>query len=100
MTDESSHSKRIDMLADEFLARRRRGESPTIEEYCVKCPDLAKYIRELFPTLEMMETLKPSLDAAEADRGVRWDDPEFGIKWPRPVEVMSDKDTGWPDYKE
>lgn len=34
----------------------------------------------------------------EADRGVRWDDPAFGIKWPRPVEVMSGKDTGWPDF--
>ena len=70
MTDESSHSQRIDLLADEFLARRRNGESPTIEEYCVKYPDLAEDIRELFPTLEMMETLKPSMDTVQADRGV------------------------------
>ncbi|NQV35233.1 MAG: protein kinase, partial [Phycisphaeraceae bacterium] len=70
MTDESSHSQRIDLLADEFLTRRRSGEHPTIEAYCVKYPDLAEDIRELFPTLEMMETLKPSLDAAPADRGV------------------------------
>jgi dTDP-4-dehydrorhamnose 3,5-epimerase len=32
----------------------------------------------------------------EAEDGVRWDDPEFGIKWPLPVSVISDKDAAWP----
>jgi dTDP-4-dehydrorhamnose 3,5-epimerase len=34
-----------------------------------------------------------------AERGVRWNDPAFGIDWP-PVEalVMSEKDAGWPDF--
>jgi len=38
---------------------------------------------------------------AEAERGVRWDDPVFGIEWP-PVErrVLSPKDASWPDYDE
>lgn len=33
--------------------------------------------------------------APESARGVRWDDPAFGIEWPLPVSVMSqsDKDT-------
>ena len=31
-------------------------------------------------------------------RGLRWDDPAFGIEWPCPVEVISDKDAGWPDF--
>ncbi|MCP4377306.1 MAG: protein kinase [bacterium] len=70
MTDDSSHSQRIDILADEFLARGRCGENPTIEEYCDKHPDLAEDIRDLFPTLEMMEVLKPDLDEAQPDRGV------------------------------
>ena len=30
------------------------------------------------------------------DRGARHDDPAFGISWPIPVEVISDKDRGWP----
>ena len=35
----------------------------------------------------------------EAERGVRWDDPTFGIKWPEVGERMiSGKDRGWPDY--
>jgi len=28
----------------------------------------------------------------EAERGVRWDDPAFGIKWPLPVSMISGKD--------
>lgn len=35
----------------------------------------------------------------ESARGVRWDDPQFGIDWPiRPV-VMSDRDRDYEDYK-
>ena len=34
--------------------------------------------------------------APETESGVRYDDPAFGIEWPRPVEVISDKDAGWP----
>lgn len=30
--------------------------------------------------------------------GVRWDDPAFGIRWPLPVSVISDKDRSYPDY--
>lgn len=37
--------------------------------------------------------------APDASTGVRWDDPVFGIKWPLPVSVMSDKDKAWPDFK-
>ena len=32
-----------------------------------------------------------------AGAGLRWDDPQLNIEWPRPVEVISDKDAGWPD---
>jgi dTDP-4-dehydrorhamnose 3,5-epimerase len=31
-----------------------------------------------------------------AEGGVRWDDPAFGIRWPLPVAVMSEKDAAWP----
>jgi dTDP-4-dehydrorhamnose 3,5-epimerase len=33
------------------------------------------------------------------ERGVRWDDPAFGIEWPETDEwIISDKDKSWPDY--
>ena len=31
-----------------------------------------------------------------AERGVRFSDPRFGIEWPLPVTVISDKDANWP----
>lgn len=34
-----------------------------------------------------------------AEGGARYDDPRFGIRWPRPVAVISDKDRAWPDFE-
>lgn len=34
----------------------------------------------------------------EAERGIRFDDPAFGIEWPLPVTVISEKDRTWPDF--
>jgi dTDP-4-dehydrorhamnose 3,5-epimerase len=33
-----------------------------------------------------------------AARGVRWDDPAFGIEWPAPVSIMSPRDASYPDF--
>jgi dTDP-4-dehydrorhamnose 3,5-epimerase len=35
----------------------------------------------------------------EAARGVRWDDPAFGIAWPSAPAVMSDRDRTYPDFR-
>jgi dTDP-4-dehydrorhamnose 3,5-epimerase len=35
---------------------------------------------------------------AEAARGVRWDDPAFGIAWPIAHPILSPKDQAWPDF--
>jgi dTDP-4-dehydrorhamnose 3,5-epimerase len=36
---------------------------------------------------------------AESARGVRWNDPTFAIAWPEKVEVISDRDHNYPDFK-
>jgi dTDP-4-dehydrorhamnose 3,5-epimerase len=36
----------------------------------------------------------------ESARGVRWDDPAFGIGWPEPVQVMSERDATYQDFVE
>lgn len=33
-----------------------------------------------------------------AGAGVRWDDPTFGIKWPRQPKVMSPRDSSYPNF--
>lgn len=36
----------------------------------------------------------------EAARGIRWNDPAFGIQWPVGVrEIISERDRNWPDYR-
>jgi dTDP-4-dehydrorhamnose 3,5-epimerase len=34
----------------------------------------------------------------EHARGVRYNDPSFGITWPLPAECLSEADRAWPDY--
>jgi len=35
----------------------------------------------------------------ELARGVRWDDPQFGIAWPLPSPRMSERDASYADFK-
>jgi dTDP-4-dehydrorhamnose 3,5-epimerase len=32
-------------------------------------------------------------------RGIRWNDPAFGIDWPSPPRVMSERDRIYPDFE-
>jgi WD40 repeat protein/serine/threonine protein kinase len=59
MSDESQHENSLDQLADEFVARYRRGERPAVSEYCELHPELAADIRRIFPTLVVMEQARP-----------------------------------------
>ncbi len=61
-----SEGSLLDQLADEFVERLRRGERPALEDYASEHPKLAKEIRDLFPTLAVMEQVAPS-DAGSSD---------------------------------
>ena len=38
--------------------------------------------------------------APDAEGGVRWNDPAFGIEWPAAESrLISEKDMSWPDYE-
>lgn len=37
--------------------------------------------------------------APGSEQGFRYNDPTLGIKWPKPVQVISNKDRRWPDYR-
>jgi serine/threonine protein kinase len=59
MTDSSADRDPLERLADEFVARYRRGERPSLTEYANRLPDRADEVRDLFPALVEMEQLKP-----------------------------------------
>ena len=55
-SDPSSGSRDpVEPLAEEFMARYRRGERPALAEYTDKYPELADRIRDVFPMLVVME---------------------------------------------
>src|SRR5262245_27575255 len=60
MASSSGERNPVERLAEEFAARLRRGETPTLSEYAANYPQYAEQIRELFPALLMMEQLKPA----------------------------------------
>ena len=60
MSSSSDARNPVELLAEEFLDRKRRGEQPTLREYLERHPDLADEIRDLFPALLMMEDLGES----------------------------------------
>lgn len=52
-------------------------------------------------------TLEPDTEAIylvssfylpQEERGVRWNDPKFGVQWPIPPVELSPKDAAWPDF--
>src|ERR1700722_13120392 len=60
MPDPSSDVNPLDALAEEFVARHRAGERPSLDGFIARRPDLADDIRDLFPGLVLMEGVRPS----------------------------------------
>src|SRR5580658_1435214 len=52
---DSEQYDRLDQLAEEFAARFRRGERPSLKEYTDRYPELADEIRDLFPAMVKVE---------------------------------------------
>jgi len=36
--------------------------------------------------------------APESSRGVRWNDPAFGVEWPKTPRIFSERDASYPDF--
>ena len=36
---------------------------------------------------------------SDVEAGVRWNDPALAIEWPIDVQVISERDRSWPDYR-
>ena len=70
MTDGESEFDPVGVIAEEFVARLRRGEGPSITEYANRFPEYAERIRAVISSLEIVERLKPEIDPPAGLRGV------------------------------
>ena len=59
----------IEVMAESFLERFRRGERPSIEDYAARHPELADEIRELLPALVQLEQGMSVAEAIGSSRG-------------------------------
>ena len=59
MSVQGSNSEIIPALLEEFLARYRRGERPSLDEYIDRHPELADEIRAVFPAAVALENVAP-----------------------------------------
>jgi dTDP-4-dehydrorhamnose 3,5-epimerase len=59
---------------------------------------VAHGFQTLEPGTEVVYAISERYEPSAAG-GVRWDDPAFGIEWPKAEQrVMSEKDRSWPDF--
>jgi dTDP-4-dehydrorhamnose 3,5-epimerase len=88
-----------------------RPESPTFGRH-VMVELSAENRRALFIPPYVAHGYQTLVDASEVsyqvsgpyapggEQGYRYDDPAFGLVWPIPVAVISDKDASWPLFEE
>ncbi len=65
MDDPAPDCGPIEKLVEAFLERRRRGETPSVEEYVRAHPELADEIREVFPALSVIENAAAEVVSSE-----------------------------------
>lgn len=58
MVDQNESRNPVEVLAEEFIERQRRGDQPTIAEYAEAHPELADTINELFPGILVLERVR------------------------------------------
>ena len=61
-------------------------------------PGVAHGFQTLVDDTEILYEISTPYTPSHA-AGVRWNDPAFGIAWPDPDPIMSDRDRGYPDFE-
>lgn len=62
-------------------------------------PGLAHGFQTLVDDTDMLYQITPAFRPGFG-AGVRWNDPAFGIDWPLPNPILSDRDAAYPDWSE
>lgn len=86
-----------------------RPESPTRGQWIAErltadsgmglyiAPGLAHGFQTLVDDTDMLYQITPAFRPGFG-AGVRWNDPAFGIDWPLPNPILSDRDAAYPDW--
>lgn len=86
-----------------------RSESPTRGQWIAEtltadsgtglyiAPGLAHGFQTLVDDTDMLYQITPAFRPG-CGAGVRWNDPAFGIDWPLPNPILSDRDASYPDW--
>ena len=82
MSTNSTNRPLVGELADEFLARYRRGERPSLTEYVQRFPEYSDEIREVFPGLAMLEDFGHELPAGSRQGHGRNNAEALGVQDP------------------
>ena len=69
MSEDTSTTDPVGRLAENFVARYRRGERPALAEYTAQYPELADRIREVFPMMVLIEEAGSGSDASSEATG-------------------------------
>lgn len=95
----SIHDVIIDLRPDSPTFKRHFGATLTFENHrMLYVPE--GFAHGFFTLEDGTEVFYQMSDFYEPScaQGVRWDDPNFGIRWPGEVRVISEKDRSYPDF--
>ncbi|MEM7456760.1 MAG: serine/threonine-protein kinase [Planctomycetota bacterium] len=70
MSSDPQNRDPLEELMDEFSARCRAGENPSVSEYVQRLPEQEDEIRDMFPTVALMEQMKKRADSSVASHPV------------------------------
>jgi hypothetical protein len=70
MSDTPDRPSDLSRIFDEFLVKRQLGETPILDEYCQRFPDLAEQLRLHIRLYDALETVRPEGVTTLRDHGV------------------------------
>lgn len=93
MNEPSFERDPVEVLAEEFLQRRRRGEPVSMEEYAQRHPEWADRIREVFSTALWLEEFREAGGQMEHGGLARGEEPSAANAEQPSLEISSGSET-------
>ncbi len=89
----------VDLRPDSPTHKQWMGVELTAENYkMLYIPEGCGHGYQTLVDNTEIQYLTSQFYCREAARGVRFDDPAFGIRWPLPIHIISEQDQNWSNY--